>query len=147
MLNVLMAIITVLLLLGFGGNLITGAVFLCNGNHVGVTVCLFIFVLYIGFIAGCIYFYYQDRCDKFEETKKRLNNEISHLNEDREWYEKQLNSYHKLDKFVKEHNEFVLKQSKLEEENKKLKSIILAQNNVKSEDSEQYLKVITENED
>ena len=144
MLNVLMAIVTILLVLGLLGNAISCGVFAMVDNHVGLIVCAFVFVLYLGIALGCIYFYNLNKCDTHESEKKYLKGEISRLEDDIKWYEDRLKSYKKLDKFVKEHNEFELKQSKLEEENKKLKSIILAQNNVKSGDSEQYLKVITE---
>lgn len=147
MLSVLMAIVTVLLFLGLTGNLILFGVFASIGNNVGFLVCIFIFVLYLGIILGCAYFYNINKCEKFSDEKKAFEREISHLEDDNELYERQLKSYHKLDKYVKEHNEYVVKQTELERENEKLKNIIRSQSNVKSEDFEQYLKVLMEDKD
>lgn len=144
MLSVLMAIATVLLVLGFCGNLFTFLTFVTIGNNVGITVCYFIFVLYLGIVIGCIYFYNLNKCETFLDEKKDFEREISHLNEDKEWYERQLKSYKKFEKYAKERNDYESKQRELEEENKKLRSIIQTQNNVKTEDFEQYLKVIME---
>ncbi len=146
MLSVLMAIATVLLFLGLIGNMITIGVFITIGNNVGVIVCWFIFVLYLGFILGCVYFYNLNKCDTYSDEKKYLEREISQLEEDKELYEKQLESYKKLDKYKKEHYEYEVKQSELKEENEKLRNIIRAQNfDIKTEDFEQYLKVMMEN--
>lgn len=144
MLNILMAIATVLLVLGFISDFVLFGVFSMIGNNVGSIVCCFIFVLYLGIIIGCVYFYNLDKCDKYSNEKKYFEEEISRLKDDIKWYESQLKSYKKLDKYQKEHYEYEVKQSELEEENKKLKSIIQSQNAVKTEDFEQYLKIMME---
>ena len=144
MLNILMAIVTVLLFLGFISDFILFGVFSMIGNDVGVIVCCFIFVLYLGFILGCVYFYNLGKCDKFEEEKKYLKNDISHLNDEIKWQEQRIEAYRKLDDYVEEHHNFEAKQRELEDENKKLRSIIQTQNGVKTEDLDQYLKVIME---
>lgn len=144
MLSVLMAIVTVLLFLGFISNLILIGVFTWIGNNVGFIVCIFVLVLYLGFVLGFAYFYNLNKCEKYEDEKKYFEEEISRLHNDIEWYGSQLQSYKKLDKYKKEHYEYEVKQSELEEENKKLKNIIRSQSNVKSEDFERYLKVLME---
>jgi len=144
MLSVLMAIITLLLALGLIGNVVSFGVFCTIGNNIGVITCCYVFVLYLGIIIGCVYFYNLNKCDTYSDEKRHFEREISQLEEDKEWYEKQLESYKKLDKYKKEHCEFELKQSELEEENEKLRNIIRTQNNIRAEDFAQYLKIMLE---
>jgi len=144
MLNISMAIITILLILGFVSNTILIGVFSMIENQVGIIVCAFVFVLMVGFVLGCAYFYNLEKCNKNEDEKKQFKSEISRLNDDIQFYEKQLKSYKKLDKYVKEHYDYETKQTELERENEKLKNIIRTQNGVKTEDFEQYLKVMME---